>query len=173
MFQRRGSHSSVFVASSPSLRSRTPPHLPQAQGAGSTTRSMGRSCARRADRALDGRFARPTRRASPLLLGRGGRRDPRFGFFLALRLFEILDRQFKLFDRELAAFGRLAERLAPRLRKQERQSFDFQRAKLRFALRHNPGRLFLFQQLALREDHRMGAGEVVGKIFEAGFHKAK
>jgi hypothetical protein len=31
----------------------------------------------------------------------------------------------------------------------------------------------LFQQLALREDHRMGAGEVVGKIFEAGFHKAK
>ena len=42
IFQRRGSHSSVLETTSPSLRSRAPPHLPQAQGAGSTTRSTGR-----------------------------------------------------------------------------------------------------------------------------------
>ncbi len=134
---------------------------------------MGRSCARRADRALDGRFARPTRRASPLLLRRGGRRDLGSGFFLALRLFKILDRQFELFDQELAAFGRLTERLAPRLRQQELQPLDFQRAELRFALRHDPRRLFLFQQLALREDHRVGAGEVVGERFGWRRHEAK
>ena len=33
-FQRRGSHSSDLVTTSPSLRRFAPPHLPQAQGAG-------------------------------------------------------------------------------------------------------------------------------------------
>src|SRR5664279_4583339 len=42
IFQRRGSHSSVLVTTSPSLRNRRPPHLPQEQGAGSTMRSTGR-----------------------------------------------------------------------------------------------------------------------------------
>ena len=42
IFQRRGSHSSVLDTTSPSLRSRAPPHLPQTHGAGSTTRSTGR-----------------------------------------------------------------------------------------------------------------------------------
>jgi hypothetical protein len=42
IFQRRGSHSSVLETTSPSLRSRELPHLPQAQGAGSTIRSTGR-----------------------------------------------------------------------------------------------------------------------------------
>ena len=42
-FQRRGSHSSVLDTTSPSLRSRAPPHLPQTHGAGSTMRSTGRS----------------------------------------------------------------------------------------------------------------------------------
>src|SRR4029077_2474775 len=41
-FQRRGSHSRVFDTTSPSLRSRLLPHLPHAQGAGSTIRSIGR-----------------------------------------------------------------------------------------------------------------------------------
>src|SRR5664279_730352 len=42
IFQRSGSHSSVLVTTSPSLRNRRPPHLPQEQGAGSTMRSTGR-----------------------------------------------------------------------------------------------------------------------------------
>src|SRR5450432_3626189 len=42
IFHRRGSHFSVFDTTSPSLRRRTPPHLPQAQGGGSTIRSSGR-----------------------------------------------------------------------------------------------------------------------------------
>jgi hypothetical protein len=42
IFYRRGSHSSVFDTTSPSLRSRTPPHFPQAHGGGSTIRSTGR-----------------------------------------------------------------------------------------------------------------------------------
>ena len=42
IFQRRGSHSSVLDTTSPSLRSRAPPHLPQTHGAGSTMRSTGR-----------------------------------------------------------------------------------------------------------------------------------
>jgi hypothetical protein len=42
IFHRRGSHSSVLETTSPSLRSRDPPHLPHAQGAGSTMRSIGR-----------------------------------------------------------------------------------------------------------------------------------
>jgi hypothetical protein len=42
IFQRRGSHSSVLDTTSPSLRSRAPPHRAQTHGAGSTTRSTGR-----------------------------------------------------------------------------------------------------------------------------------
>ena len=164
IFQRRGSHSSVFVTSSPSLRRRTPPHLPQVQGAGSTTRSTGR---------LSGSLRGPRGARARFSFAAVGRRDLGFGFFLALRLFKILDRQFELFDQELAAFGRLTELLAPRFGQQELQPLDLQRAKLRFALRHDPRRLFLFQQLALREDHRVGAGEVVGERFGGRRHEAK
>src|ERR1700722_5802731 len=73
IFQRRGSHSSVLETTSPSLRRRKPPHLPQA------------------------------RRAGALLIHRRGRRDLGFGLFLCLRLFEVLDRQFELLDEKLAA----------------------------------------------------------------------
>ena len=56
IFQRRGSHSSVLETTSPSLRSRAPPHLPQAQG-------RARRCARPADcpEACAGRAARRRR----------------------------------------------------------------------------------------------------------------
>jgi len=110
------------------------------------------------DRKIVRQLARPTRRAGALLLRRSGRRDLGFGLFLALRLFEIFDRQFELFDQEFAAFGRLTERLATRLGQQELQPLDLQRANLRFASFHD-------QHLALREDHRVSAGEVVGELF--------
>jgi hypothetical protein len=41
--------------------------------------------------------------------------DLGLGLFLGLRLFQILDRQFELFDEELAPFRRLAVGLAARV----------------------------------------------------------
>ena len=106
IFQRRGSHSSVLDTSSPSLRSLTPPHLPQAQGAGSTTRSTGR---------LSGSLRGPRGARARFSFVGAGRGDLGLGLFLALRLFEVFDRQFELFDEQLATFRGLAEHLAPRL----------------------------------------------------------
>ena len=139
------------------MRSLTPPHLPQAQGAGSTTRSTGR---------LSGSLRGPRGARARLSLRGAGRGDLGLGLFLGLRLFEIFDRQFELLDEQLAAFRGLTEQLAPRLGEHQLQPLDLQGADFRFARRHD-------QHLALREDHRVRAGEVVREIFEARRHAAK
>ena len=83
IFQRRGSHSRVFETTSPSLCSRTLPHLPQAQGAGSTIRSTGRLSGRGVGAAAE--FARafawrlPEPRSRPWFPARpGSLRGPRW-----------------------------------------------------------------------------------------------
>ena len=143
------------------MRSRAPPHLPQAQGAGSTIRL---------DRQIFRQLARSARRPLVLFFRRFGRGDLGFGFFGALRLFQILDRQFELFDQLLAALGGLSELFAPGLGQQQLQALDLQPDDLGFALRRDPFRLFLRQQFALREDHRVGAGEVGRKRIGGVFH---
>jgi hypothetical protein len=108
IFQRRGSHSRVFEITSPSLCSRALPHLPQAQGAGSTIRSTGR---------LSGS-------------GRRGARGLCARFSLAAS-----DRKLKLLNQQLAAFGGLPVLLASRLRQHQLQSLDLKPADGDFALR--------------------------------------
>ena len=125
IFQRRGSHSSVLETTSPSLRSREPPHFPQAQGAGSTTRSTGR---------LSGSLRGPRGARRALRLGGFRRGDLGLGLFLGLRLFQVLDRQFELLDEKLAALGGLAKTLVAGLGQHQLQPLDLQRADLGFLL---------------------------------------
>ena len=94
----------------------------------------------------------------------------RFRFRFGLRFLQILDGQFELFDKQLGALGRLAKRLAPRLRQHQFEALDFQLADGEFVARHRQRRLFPFQQGALREDHRVCAGEVGGERFRERRH---
>ena len=141
-----------------------------AELAQSDAAALGAGARRGLDDALDGQIvgqlARSARRAAAPVLARAGRGVLGLGLFLGLRLFEIFDRQFELLDKQFATLGRLTELLAPRLGEHEFQPLDFQSANLRLACRHD-------QHLALREDHRVSAGEVVGKIFKAHCHDAK
>jgi hypothetical protein len=57
----------------------------------------------------------------------------------------------------------LAELLAPRLGQHQLQPLDLQPADGDFALRQG-------QLLALRKDHRMRGGEIIGKWFELRRH---
>ena len=88
--------------------------------------------------------------------------DLRLRFFVGLRLFQILDGQFELLDEKLAAFGGLAER--------SRRAF----ASISFRRSSSSSRtcslrsLAAIQHLALREDHRVRAGEIVGSRSEKG-----
>ncbi len=129
------------------------------------------------DDALDGQIvwqlARSTWRTGAPVLGGAWRSDLGLGLFLGLRRFEIFDRQFELLDKQLAALRRLTEHLASRPGEHEFQPLDFQSADLRFALRNDPQQLLLRQHLALREDHRVGASEVVGEIFGSRRHEPK
>jgi len=154
IFQRRGSHSSVFDTSSAEL-------------AQSDAAALAAGAWRGLDDALDPadsrELARSARRAGAPVLGCAGRGDLGLGLFLGLRLFEVFDRQLELLDEQLATLRRLTEHLAARLGEHQLQALDFQGADFRFARRHD-------QHLALREDHRMRAGERVGKIFEAVRH---
>jgi len=147
IFQRRGSHSRVFDTTSPSLCSRALPHLPQAQGAGSTIRSTGR---------LSGNGRRGGRGLRTLLLGGLRRSNLGLGIVFRLGLFEILDRKLKLLIEQLAAFGGLPVLLASRLRQHQLQSLDLEPADGDFALRQR-------QLLTLRKDHRMRSGKIGGK----------
>ena len=118
IFQRRGSHSSVFETTSPSLCSRSLPHLPHAQGMGSTIRSTGR---------LSGRGRRGGRGfCVALLFSCFWRCDLGLGFLLRLGLFKILDGELELLDQQLAAFRGLRELFAPCLGKHQLQPLDFQ-----------------------------------------------
>ena len=141
-FQRRGSHSSDSVIASPSLRRFTPPHLP-----------------RRIDDALAWKMFRqwPARRLDPCpfarlsLLLRSG--DLGLGLFLGLRLLEIDDGEFKLFDEVFAALRGLPELLPPSLGEQELQPLDLKHPNLRLAARFR-------QHLALDKDLRAGRGKI-------------
>jgi hypothetical protein len=146
IFQRRGSHSRVFETTSPSLCSRALPHLPHAQGAGSTIRSTARlsGSGRRGGRGCCARF-------SGAVCG-----AVFFGFLFGLCHFEIFYGKLELLDQQLAAFGGLPELLAPCLGQHQLQPLDFQPADGDFALRQ-------CQLLALRKDHRMRGGKVGGK----------
>ena len=92
--------------------------------------------------------------------------------FGALRLFQVLDGKFELFDQLLAALGGLSELFAPGLGQQQLQALDLQPDDLGFALRRDLFRLLLRQQFALREDHRMGAGEVGRKRIGGRFPRS-
>ena len=116
------------------------------------------------DRQIVGKLAGSALRAPPRRLGGLRRRDLGLGLLLGLRLLQILDRQFELLDEELAALRRLAEMLAPRLGELKLQPLDLKRADLGFALRLAQRRLFLGQLLALGEDHRVRARQVVRKV---------
>ena len=132
--------------------------------------ALGAGAWRGLDDALDGQIVRQlawsARCAGASVLARAGRGVLGLGLFLGLRLFEIFDRKFELLDEQLATFRGLTEHLATRLGEHQLQPLDLQGADFRFARRHD-------QHLALREDHRMRAGEVAREIFEARRHAAK
>ena len=115
------------------------------------------------DRQIVRKLAGAARRAPPRRLGGFRRRDLGLGFFFRLSLFQILDRQLELLDEELAALRRLAVGLAARLGQLQLQPLDLQGANLRFVLRFAQRRLSLRQRIALREDHRMRARQIVRK----------
>jgi hypothetical protein len=116
------------------------------------------------NRQVLGQLAGSALRASPLRLRGLGRRDLGLGLLLGLRLLQILDRQFELFDEELAPLRRLAETLAARPGKQELQPLDLECADLRLVLRLAQRRLFLGQPLALGEDQGVRARQIVRKV---------
>src|ERR1035437_9959231 len=108
------------------------------------------------DRQIVRQLARPAWRASALFLRRRGRRDLGLGLFLGLGLLEIGNGKFELLNELLAAFRGLPELLSSRLGEHQFQPLDLKRPDLRLA----PG---LGQHCALREDHRVGGGKVLGK----------
>ena len=116
------------------------------------------------DRQVLRQLAGSALRAPPRRLGGLGRRDLGLGLFLGLRLFQVLDRQFELLDEELAALRRLAKMLTARLGELQLQPLDLERADLGFALRLAQRRLFLGQLLALGEDHRVRARQIVREV---------
>jgi hypothetical protein len=116
------------------------------------------------DRQVLGQLAGSALRAPPRRLRGLGRRDLGPGLLLGLRLLQILDRQFELFDEELAPLRRLAETLAARPGKQELQPLDLERADFRLVLRLAERRLFLGQPLALGEDQGVRARQIVRKV---------
>jgi hypothetical protein len=85
-----------------------------------------------AGRGLDDAFNRQVirqlagtaRRARAFFLRRGRRRDLGLRLFLGLGLLKIFNRQFKLLDKELAAFRGLSKVFAPRFGQQQFQAFD-------------------------------------------------
>jgi len=71
-------------------------------------------------------------------------------------LLQVLDRQLQLLDEQLAALRRLSETLVARLGELKLQPLDLQRPGPGFAARGG-------KQLALRQDHRMGARQIARK----------
>jgi len=78
------------------------------------------------------------------------------GFLDRLRLLEVLDGEFKLFNKLLAAFRGSSELFSPQLRQHQFQALDFEPPNFDLALRKRQGFL-------LREDHRVGTGKISGE----------
>ena len=106
------------------------------------------------DRKIVGQLARTA--GSALLLSPGRPRHFGARLFLRLGLLQILDRELELLGDELAALRRLSETLAARPGELKLQPLDLENAGLGFAARGG-------KQLALRQDHRMGARQIAGK----------
>jgi hypothetical protein len=100
---------------------------------------------------------RGPRGAPPRRPGGLWRRDLGLGLFLGLRLFQILDRQFELLDEKLAPFRGLAVGLAARLGPLQLQPLNLEGANCCFVLCGG-------EHLALGEDHRVRARQIVGKV---------
>lgn len=115
------------------------------------------------DREILRQFARPALRAPARRPGARRRRNLGARLLLRLRLFEILDRKFELFDEQLAPFRGLAKAFMAGLRQLQLQALDLQRAGLGSFLGFAQRRFSLRQHLALREDHRVRARQIDGK----------
>ncbi|MCE3248835.1 MAG: transposase, partial [Geminicoccaceae bacterium] len=158
-FHQRGTHSSVSVTSSPSLRT-TPPHLGQAQGAGWTMRSRGKcsGSGRRAGLRLDVERG----------VGPAGCRDLRRRLLLGDGLLELSELELELGDDLRPTLGGLAVLLTARLGEQQLQALDLEPGAGDLGFSVLGPRFGRAPRRPLGEDHRMRGGEIGGQRIGAG-----